>query len=44
MSYTEVNPDGYASPYIRAFLSDGSEVSLNVVSFEYKYAEKQLQT
>tara|TARA_R110001599_G_scaffold15757_6_gene65426 strand:+ start:24057 stop:25838 length:1782 start_codon:yes stop_codon:yes gene_type:complete len=41
MSYSEINPQGYASPYIKAFLSDGTEVTLNIVSFEYKYAESK---
>lgn len=36
----EINPSGFASPFIQAYLSTGEEVSLNVVRFAYKYSEK----
>lgn len=37
----EVNTQGYGSPFVKAFLSDGTEVTLELVSFQYKYSEKK---
>jgi hypothetical protein len=39
MANSEINTDGHASPIVRAFLSNGEEVTLNIERFTYKYSE-----
>lgn len=40
-NYSEINRQGYGSPYVKAWLSDGREVTLSLTKFTYKYSEEK---